>query len=188
MPHWPLYQKKVELPEGVSASIDDSDPLTYKIEISGPLGKVSKTFDKLGISIKVEGNKIILSKENATRKHKRVINCYATKIKRMITGVTKGWKYKMKIVYKHFPMEVKVEGDKLRIDNYMGERVPRYAKILPGVQVEIKKDEIILKGIDWEAVGQTAANIEQATKPYGKRDRRRFWDGIYIVEKKIVGL
>ncbi|NPA86201.1 MAG: 50S ribosomal protein L6 [bacterium] len=188
MPHWPVYKKAVQLPEGVQAELDASDPVVYRLTVRGPLGEVTKEFDKLGIIMRVEQNKIVLEKHNATRKHKRVINCYATKIKNMVTGVTKGWRYRLKIIFKHFPIEVRLEGNRLRIDNFMGERVPRYAEILPGVAVEIGEGEIIVKGIDLEAVGQTAANIEQATRPYGKKDRRRFWDGIYIVEKKVVGL
>jgi hypothetical protein len=57
-------------------------------------------------------------------------------------------------------------------------------KILPSVKVEVKKQEVIVSGIDIEAVGQTAANIEQATRITGK-DSRVFQDGIYIVEKKL---
>ena len=62
------------------------------------------------------------------------------------------------------------------------EKIPRKSKILEGVKVEIDKDTILLSGYDKEAVGQTAANLEKATK-IKKRDRRRFQDGIFIIEK-----
>ena len=48
--------------------------------------------------------------------------------------------------------------------------------------MKVKGQEIIVEGIDKEATGQTAANIEQATR-ITKWDRRVFQDGIYIVEK-----
>ena len=105
-------------------------------------------------------------------------------IRNMITGVTKGFTYKMKIIFTHFPIQVNVEGDKVVIRNFLGERAPRVAKILPGVKVEVQKEDVLVKGIDIEAVGQTAANIEQATKVKGK-DIRVFLDGIYIYEKQV---
>ena len=55
---------------------------------------------------------------------------------------------------------------------------------MPGVKVEVTKEDVIVKGIDIEAVGQTAANIEQATK-IKEKDLRVFLDGIYIYEKQV---
>ena len=73
--------------------------------------------------------------------------------------------------------------DELIINNFLGERKPRSARILPGAKVEIGKDEVSITGIDKEQVGQTMANIEQATKVRGF-DIRIFQDGIYLVEKR----
>jgi large subunit ribosomal protein L6 len=50
--------------------------------------------------------------------------------------------------------------------------------------VAIKGDELIVTGINKEHVGQTAANIEQATRIKG-RDPRVFQDGIYLTEKDV---
>ena len=73
--------------------------------------------------------------------------------------------------------------DELIINNFLGERKPRSARILPGAKVEIGKDEVSITGIDKEQVGQTMANIEQATKVRGF-DIRIFQDGIYLVDKR----
>jgi large subunit ribosomal protein L6 len=56
------------------------------------------------------------------------------------------------------------------------------AKILDGVTVNLGNDEVVLTGIDKEKVGNTAANIEHATR-IRKRDPRVFQDGIYITER-----
>jgi large subunit ribosomal protein L6 len=57
---------------------------------------------------------------------------------------------------------------------------------LPGVKVTVKDRDIIVEGADLEAVAQTAANIEKATKIKDK-DRRIFVDGIYIYKKEVIG-
>jgi large subunit ribosomal protein L6 len=70
------------------------------------------------------------------------------------------------------------------VTNYFGERVPRRAQILDGVQVKIEnKTDIIVSGSDKELVGQTAANIERCTT-VKNRDRRVFQDGIYRIAKE----
>jgi large subunit ribosomal protein L6 len=89
----------------------------------------------------------------------------------------------MKIVYAHFPMTVKAVGDKVTIENFLGERYPRTAKIVGSAKVQVKGEEVVITGINKEDVGQTMANLEQATKIKG-RDPRVFQDGIYFVSRE----
>ena len=69
------------------------------------------------------------------------------------------------------------------INNFLGERKSRSARVLPGTKVEIGKDEVVITGMDKENVGQTMANIEQATRVHGF-DVRIFQDGIYLIDKR----
>ena len=101
----------------------------------------------------------------------------------MVKGVTEGFTYTLKALYSHFPMTLAVKGNQFVVNNYFGERVPRHANILPGVEVKVQnKTEVVVSGLDKEAVGQTAANIERCTT-VKKRDRRVFQDGIYLIDK-----
>lgn len=102
----------------------------------------------------------------------------------MVKGVTEGFTYHLKAFYSHFPMTLAVQGQNFVVNNYFGEKVPRSADILPGVDVKVSnKVEITVSGIDKELVGQTAANIERCTT-VKKRDRRVFQDGIYRLSKE----
>jgi len=89
-------------------------------------------------------------------------------------------------MFSHFPISVKVDNKegKVIISNFLGEKAPRVARILEGVNVSVKGNDVIVEGIDIEKVGQTAANIESACKVQGL-DRRVFLDGIYIYEKGV---
>jgi large subunit ribosomal protein L6 len=69
------------------------------------------------------------------------------------------------------------------IQNFLGERVPRVAKIVGKTQVKVEGSDLIVSGINIEEVGQTAANIEQACRIVGY-DRRKFLDGCYIISKE----
>ena len=102
----------------------------------------------------------------------------------MVKGVTDGFTYNLKAFYSHFPMTLAVNGNTFQVNNYFGERVPRTAHILDNVTVKVSnKTEVTVSGIDKEAVGQTAANIERCTT-VKKRDRRVFQDGIYLLDKE----
>ena len=100
----------------------------------------------------------------------------------MITGVTKGYQYKLKIVFSHFPITVKVQGKFVLIENFTGERKARRIKILGDTKVKVEPDDIVVEGLNLEEVSQTAANIEQATRVRGK-DPRVFLDGLYVYER-----
>jgi len=77
---------------------------------------------------------------------------------------------------------MKIDSGRLLINNFLGEKNPRVAVILPNVDVQLKGAKITVTSADKDAAGQTAANIEKATK-IRNRDRRIFQDGIYIVER-----
>ena len=100
----------------------------------------------------------------------------------MISGVQKGFTYKLKIVFSHFPISVKTQGNAVVIENFTGERRGRKAKILGDVKVKIETEDVVVQGINLEDVSQTAANIEQSTKVKNK-DPRVFLDGIYVYER-----
>ena len=100
----------------------------------------------------------------------------------MIKGVAEGFIYKLKICAGHFPMNVTIEGNNVIIKNFLGEKIPRKSKIAPGVKAQVKGDEIIIESCNLESAGQTASNIEQATRVKA-RDRRIFMDGIWITSK-----
>ena len=171
--------REVEVPEGVEVEIEGK-----VVRVKGPLGELVRDFSHAPVEMRKEGNKVIVEAYWPKKRERAMIGTVAAHIKNMITGVTKGFTYKMKIIFTHFPIQVSVEGDKVVIKNFLGEKAPRVAKILPGVKVEVQKEDVLVKGIDIEAVGQTAANIEQATKVKGK-DVRVFLDGIYIYEKQV---
>lgn len=175
--------EEISVPENVKVIVDG-----MKVIVEGPKGRLERDFSHAkGVQIIYDENerKVVVETYFANRRRKALVGTIASHIENMITGVTKGYRYKLKIIYSHFPISVKVEGDKVLIENFLGEKAPRVARIHGNVTVKVEGDDIIVEGIDIEAVGQTAANIEQATKVKDK-DRRVFVDGIYIYSKEVM--
>ncbi|NPA97345.1 MAG: 50S ribosomal protein L6 [Crenarchaeota archaeon] len=173
-----VVREEIEIPQGVNVEIDG-----MRVRVSGPKGSVERDFSHAkGIILRKEDSKVVVEAFFADRRKKALVGTIAGHIQNMITGVTKGWRYKLKIITTHFPATVKVSGNEVIIENFLGEKAPRRAKIVGNVKVTVKGKDVIVEGVDIEAVGQTAANIELATKVKDK-DRRVFVDGIYIYER-----
>ncbi|AEF96445.1 50S ribosomal protein L6 [Methanotorris igneus] len=177
MPVAAFIREEIEIPENVTVDIVGNEVI-----VKSGNKELRRVLSYPGVEIKKEDNKVVIECEFPRKKQAAVIGTFKAHIKNMIKGVTEGFTYRLKIRYAHFPMKVTVKGNEVIIDNFLGEKHPRRAKILEGVTVKVSGEDVIVTGIDKEKVGQTAANIEQATKIKG-RDPRVFQDGIYIVEK-----
>jgi large subunit ribosomal protein L6 len=184
-----------ETDEGISFSIPIPEDVTVTItgktvKVDGPKGAIERELWYPGVQFQTEqgddGNAVVISSKSSRKKIRAIGGTYASHIKNMITGVTEGFFYKLAIVHAHFPMQVTLtkEGNAVAVSNFLGERKPRMAKIVEGAKVELKGKEIVVSGINKEAVGQTAADIEQTTRIKGY-DPRVFQDGIYLVEKGV---
>ena len=173
----PEIKTQIKIPEGLTATIDN-DIITIK----GEKGELSRTFSHPRVKININGDTIEVSGKNVIRKEKALIGTFVAHIKNMVKGLNEGFEYKMKTVFSHFPIKTSVEGNEFVIQNFLGERSSRKAKILEGVNVEVKGDDVTVQGIDKEKVGQTVANIERATS-VKNRDVRIFQDGVYRISK-----
>ena len=103
----------------------------------------------------------------------------------MIKGVEKGYTYKLKIIFAHFPIAVKVKGKEIQVENFFGERNPRVSRIVgDSTKVTLAGEDLIVQGPSLEDVSQTAANVELSTRIKDK-DQRVFLDGLYIYSREV---
>ena len=168
----------IEIPEGVNATVEGD-----LVTISGPNGQISREFTSSRHDIFQEGGALLVRVDLPRTKEKALAGTWNAHLKNMVKGVTDGFTYTLKVLYSHFPMTVEVKGREFVVNNYFGEKVPRRAVILEGVEVKVQnKTEVIVSGNNKENVGQTAANIERCTT-IKNRDRRVFQDGIYLIGK-----
>lgn len=159
-----------------------------QVTVTGPRGVLTKNLRHVDVTFKkVSDRQIRITVHHADRKHAATLRTVKSLVANMITGVTKGFKYKMRYVYAHFPINVNVlnNGTVVEIRNFLGEKQVRTVNVLEGVTVEIskaQKDELILTGNSLENVSQSAADIQQITRVRNK-DIRKFLDGIYVSER-----
>ena len=170
-------ERIIDIPEGVEVIISGKE---FVVKSNGK--ELTRNFDVGKVGAVVKDNKIVLSVKEATRRESKMIGTIWAHLKNMIKGFAEDFVYELEICNVHFPMNVKLDGNKVIIKSFLGETTERIAKILPDVNLDIKGSKITVSSNNIESAGQTAANLEKATRLTG-RDRRIFQDGIFITSK-----
>jgi large subunit ribosomal protein L6 len=172
-----MPRTELPIPEDVTAETDHLD-----LEVDGPNGSVSRRLWYPDVSVSIEDGTVVIESDAEDAKTMSTLGTFESHVRNMFHGVTDGWEYELEVFYSHFPMQVNVEGDEVLIENFLGERAPRRTEIHGDTEVDVAEEEITVSGPDIEAVGQTAADIEQLTRVTDK-DIRVFQDGVYITAK-----
>ncbi|KAG0274866.1 hypothetical protein BGZ95_009400 [Linnemannia exigua] len=179
-----IYKEEIlAIPEGVKVEVK-----ARQVTVTGPRGTLSKNFRHVEMDIvKLDTARLRLVVWHGKRKHVACLRTIRSLINNMIIGVTKGYEYKMRFVYAHFPINVIIADDEksVEIRNFLGQKIVMKVPMLEGVTIfhsKDQKDEITLIGNDLGNVSQSAANIQQATTVKNK-DIRKFLDGIYVSQK-----
>lgn len=175
-----IIEEKITIPSNVSIKIEN-----YKIIIKGELGEIKEDFSHASPIFILQGNELIIKIKGKGKRAKALLGTIKSLIKNMIIVVSKGYTYKLKVISSHFPISVKVSGNTVLIENFLGEKYVRKAKIVgENTKVIPKGEDIIVTGINKYEVSQTAANIERAVR-IKRKDPRKFLDGIYVYEKQV---
>ena len=173
-----IVENYVEIPDGVSVSLDGR-----RVKVTGREGELTRDFSHARVEFALEPNRLRVWAVNPRKKQAAAVNTVGAHLNNMVKGVTKGFTYKMKILFIHFPLTVRAQERKVQVQNFLGERKPRETDIVGNVRVSIQGDDVIVQGIDIEEVGQTAANIQRLTRIRAK-DLRKFVDGVYVYSKE----
>jgi len=176
--------RELEIPEDVTVDIK-----AKVVTVTGPRGKLVRNLKHLQVDLYMidneEGKKTVkVDVWYGTSKRQAGVRTVVSHINNMILGVTRGYRYTMKLVYAHFPINVTIEdaGKTIEIRNFLGEKRVRTVKMLEGVTISKTKgvkDELTLEGNDIETVSRSAAQVHQSCLVRAK-DIRKFLDGVYV--------
>lgn len=183
--------KTVAIPAGVTVAIK-----SRVVTVTGPKGKLERAFKHIALDMQLVTNEsgekeLKVDMWFGNRENVAAIRTICSHIENMIIGVTKGFKYKMRFCYAHFPINVSMDNKSVpgkeivEIRNFLGEKKVRRIELLDGVKyvrTADVKDQIEISGIDITKVSLSCAQISQATAVKNK-DIRKFLDGIYVSER-----
>merc|ERR1712003_247753 len=187
-----LTEDFVEIPDGVTVTSK-----ARKVTVKGERGSVTKDFSHLAVELqkmKLDNKKrkgwfIRIRMWFGGYKQACSVNTLKSLIENMITGVTEGYRYKMRLVYSHFPINAIIpkDGDSITIRNFLGGKQDKLIPMIGGTKVRLTpgnevKDELVFEGNDNAALSLCCARVSQVCKT-GRKDVRKFLDGIYVSQK-----
>jgi len=145
----------IDVPAGVTITVGDSE-----ITVEGAKGKlvVPHLSD---VTVSIEGGQAIVTRKDDERIARAQHGLQRALLNNAVVGVTTGYEKKLEVNGVGF----RVEGGGQELTMALGFSHPVKYKAQDGVQLEVNKMEITVKGIDKQAVGQTAAEIRSLKKP-----------------------
>lgn len=166
-----IGNKPITVPEGVEIKIEGQN-----VTVKGPKGALSKEFHK-NMKITVDGNVLKVERPDDEPSNRSLHGLTRTLINNMIEGTTKGFERKLEV--NGVGYRAQKQGTKLVLN--LGYSHPVEMEAPEGITFDVPNaNEIIVKGMDKELVGQTAAVIRTKRPPEVYRGK-----GIKYVEEHI---
>jgi large subunit ribosomal protein L6 len=151
-----IGKQPIELPAGVKVTIDNQD-----VTVTGPKGVLSRSILEY-VSIDLTDKTLTVSRADDSIKSRAAHGLTRTLVSNMVTGVTKGFERALEINGVGYRAELK--GEVLNLS--LGYSHPINFQLPDGITVEVDKmTKLLVKGIDKELVGQTAAKIREFRSP-----------------------
>jgi large subunit ribosomal protein L6 len=151
-----IGNKPITIPAGVEVTLDGN-----VITVKGPKGTLTKELHK-NMEVKVEGTEITVKRPDDEAFNRSLHGLTRTLINNMIEGVTN--QYTRELEVNGVGYRAQLRGKKLVMN--LGYSHPVEMDAPEGITFEVPNpNQIIVKGIDKEVVGQTAAVIRTKRPP-----------------------
>ena len=167
----------VQIPAGVDVTVGEDE-----VAVKGPLGTLTRSVPA-SVRVKRDGNRVLLETADDSTAADAMSGTLRALLANMVLGVSKGFERKLTLVGVGY--RAQAQGDKVNLT--LGFSHPVVHKMPKGVKVETPtQTEILIKGIDKQAVGQVAAEIRgyRPPEPYKGKGVRYADEAVVIKETK----
>ena len=169
-----IGKKPISLPAGVEVSIDGNI-----INVKGPKGVLTQEIPQ-DITVVLEGQELFMQRPDDNKKHRELHGLSRALVANMIEGVTKGYEKRLEMVGVGY--RAQMQGKRLVIS--AGYSHPIEVDAPEGIEFEVPAvNKIVIKGIDKQLVGNTAAEIRAIRKPEPYKGKGIKYEGEQIRRK-----
>ncbi|MCR4403418.1 MAG: 50S ribosomal protein L6 [Firmicutes bacterium] len=164
----------IPVPKGVEVEISGNT-----VVVKGPKGKLQRDVSR-DVKVSLQGDKIVVERPSDDKQHRALHGLTRTLVANMVKGVTEG--YEKSLVIAGTGYKAAKQGRKLVLS--MGFSHPVEVEPVEGLEIEVPlPTKIVVKGIDKELVGQTAANIRAVRPPEPYKGKGIMYEGEHIRRK-----
>lgn len=166
-----IGKKPIEIPAGVEVKVDGN-----VVTVKGPKAQLTETFNK-EISVKVEGNEIIVTRPTDDKEHRSLHGLTRTLVANMVEGVTKGFTKELDV--NGVGYRVAKQGKDLVMNLGFSHQVT--VSEIDGITIEVPNpNKIVISGPDKQRVGQFAADVRSKRPPEPYKGK-----GIKYVDERV---
>jgi large subunit ribosomal protein L6 len=169
-----IGRQPIELPSGVNVSL-----LPGRVMVNGPLGELSQAVPAR-MKIEQSDGRITVTRPTERGDDRALHGLTRSLIANMVEGVTKGFEKRLEL--QGVGYRAALQGSDLRLD--VGYSHPVVMKAPQGIAFEVPTPtEIIVKGVDKQQVGQTAAEVRKVRPPEPYKGKGIRYTGEYVRRK-----
>jgi large subunit ribosomal protein L6 len=169
-----IGKRPIELPTGVAVAISPG-----RIQVNGPLGELDQQIPTR-MNVEQGENEILVTRPTERGEDRALHGLTRTLIANMVEGVTNGYEKRLEI--QGVGYRAGLRGESLELN--VGYSHPVVIEPRPGISFEVPTPtEVIVKGIDKQKVGQTAAEIRQVRKPEPYKGKGIRYEGEFVRRK-----
>ena len=169
-----IGKRPIELPAGVNVTIDPG-----RVMVSGPLGELHQQVP-VRMEIEREDGVLVVRRPTERGDDRALHGLTRTLVANMVEGVTKGFEKKLQI--QGVGYRAALRGTSLELN--VGYSHPVVIEPRDGISFEVPvPTQIVVKGIDKQAVGQTAAEVRRVRPPEPYKGKGIRYDGDFVRRK-----
>ena len=150
-----IGNKPITVPAGVEVKLDGNN-----ITVKGPKGTLTRTVHK-NMTLKLDGNVLTVTRPNDEPENRSLHGLTRTLVNNMIIGVTDGFERRLEV--NGVGYRAQKQGNNLNLT--LGYSHPVVVEAPQGITFDVEQNVIVVKGMDKELVGQTAAIIRTKRPP-----------------------
>jgi large subunit ribosomal protein L6 len=169
-----IGKEPITIPDGVKVELEGS-----RVTVTGPGGTLHQSVSP-ELEVTVDDGNVRVARPSDEREHKSLHGLTRTLIANMVEGVTKGFEKRLEIQGVGYRAALKGSALELQV----GYSHPVDFPAPEGIGFEVPApNRIVVKGIDKQLVGETAANIRKVRKPEPYKGKGIRYEGEYVRKK-----
>ena len=169
-----IGRRPIQVPSGVSLAIAPG-----RVQVNGPLGELSQDIPQR-MNVEQRDGEVVVTRPTDRGEDRALHGLTRTLIANMVDGVTKGFEKRLEI--QGVGYRASLRGAALELN--VGYSHPVVIQPRPGISFEVPAPtQVVVKGIDKQQVGQTAAEVRAVRPPEPYKGKGIRYEGEYVRRK-----
>ena len=169
-----IGKKPIQIPEGVEIDLQPG-----AVKVKGPKGELSQDVDR-DMKVAIDDGTLTVDRPTNRGEHRALHGLTRSLIANMVEGVTEGFERRLEIQGVGYRAQLKGKA----LEMSLGYSHPVTIQAPEGIEFEVPQPtEVVVRGIDKQLVGETAARIRKSRPPEPYKGKGVRYAGEHVARK-----